>query len=85
MGNNIKQFTCKKLYTDNYEISTYINGVKKDSDIVTLWELDGYMRRLLNDGYAEGYDEGTINEYKAEYETYKELYDMAKANPICKG
>lgn len=80
-----KQYTCKKLYTDNYEITTYIDGIKKDSDIVTIWEMDGYTRRLTDDGYTEVYNEETLNTYKEEYENAKYLYELAKANPLCKG
>ena len=61
-----------------------IDGIEKDRDIVTIWEMDGYTRRLTNDGYTEAYDEETLNEYKEEYENAKYLYELAKANPLYK-
>lgn len=80
-----KQYTCKEIYTNNYEITTYIDGIKTDRDIVTIWELGGYTRRLTDDGYTEAYSEETINAYREEYEDVKYLYELAKANPLCKG
>lgn len=80
-----KQYTCNRVYSDNYEIATYVDGVENNRDIVALWEMDAYLRRLTDDGYTEAYDEETINAYKEEYEDAKYLYELAKANPLCKG
>ena len=80
-----KQYTCNRVYSDNYEITTYINGVEKYRDIVALWEMDAYLRKLTNEGFTEAYDEETINAYEEEYENAKYLYELAKANPLYKG
>lgn len=58
---NKRQYIIKEAYTGNYHVIQYINGKLENSDIISSYELCGYIECLENNGYKEAY-------YVAEYE-----------------
>ena len=77
-----KQYSYKEIYSDNYEVTTYIDGVKEDSYIVETYELSGYTERLKYEGYEFCYDREEISKCIDELKYYKELLESMKENPL---
>ena len=79
-----KRYFYKEAYIGNTEITLYKDGKAVDSDIVSDYELGGYIRRLENEGYTFGYPPEEVERRKQLYEDAKELYENAKNNMIIK-
>lgn len=47
----MKQYTVETAYTGNYRITTYENGKRIKSGIVSWYEVDGYKIALEEMGY----------------------------------
>lgn len=84
-----KQYSYKEIYSDNYEVTTYIDGVKEDSCIVETYELSGYTKCLKYNGYEFCYDREDISKCMEEIskrvkelEYCKELLESMKENPL---
>ena len=82
----IKQYTVKQAYTDNDEVSKYIDGKLESSSIMSYWNTEGYCKALEEQGYTKAYDvseaRGELDIAKQEYEDALEYYNMAKANAL---
>ena len=77
-----KQYSYKEVYSDNYEVTTYIDGVKEDSNIIALYELSGYTEHLMCEGYEYCYDREEISECMKEFQYYKDLLKDVKEVPL---
>ena len=80
-----KRYFYKEAYIGNTEITMYKDGKAVDSDIVSDYELGGYIRRLENEGYTFGYPPDEVERLKKEYEDAKEAYEEAVNNMITNG
>lgn len=85
-GRYMKQYVIKEAYTDNYHVLQYVNGKLEKNNIVSWYELDGYVSALKNMGYIKAY---YVPEYKMKmYEAQEELdfatksYNEAKNSPL---
>ena len=81
-----KQYVIKEAYTDNYHVLQYIDGKLEGHNIVSYYELDGYIAALKNMGYIRAYYE---REYhvkmliaKEDYEFALADYEKAKESPL---
>lgn len=70
----MKQYVIKFAYTDNYHVLQYVNGELESHNIVSYWELGGYISALEDMGYARAY---YVAEYKFEMLKAKEQYEFA--------
>lgn len=77
-----KQYSYKEIYSDNYEVTTYINGVMEGSEIVEYYDLPGYITRLKCEGYEFCYSREEISECMNELKYYKELFEAMKNDPL---
>lgn len=82
----MKQYVIKEAYTDNYHVLQYEDGKLEKSNIVSWYELDGYVLALKNSGYIRSY---YVPDYKMKmYEAQEELdfatraYNEAKNSPL---
>lgn len=77
----IKQYVISPAYTDNSKVTIYENGVKGSYTIMSDWEVDGYCRRLEEEGYTKAYDLDELMEKlisaKQAYELAQKIYDEA--------
>lgn len=62
----MKQYTIETAYAGNYRITTYENGERIKSGIVSYYEVDGYKTAIEEMGYTRAFD---VNYY---YNKYKE-------------
>ena len=77
-----KRYFYKEAYIGNTEITLYKDGKAVDFDIISTYELDGYIRMLKNRGYSFGYPPEEVERLKQLYENAKELYEEAVNNMI---
>ena len=79
-----KRYFYKQAYLGNTEIFIYVDGKLTETDIINDYDLDGYTRRLRNEGYTYGYPPEEVERLKKEYEDAKEAYEEAVNNMIIK-
>lgn len=72
-----KQYVIKMAYTDNYHVLQYVDGKLEAHNIVSYYELDGYIAALKNMGYIQAYYE---REYHVKMQRAKEDYEFALAD-----
>lgn len=77
-----KRYFYKRAYLGNTEIFMYVDGKLTETDIINDYDLDGYTRRLHNEGYTFGYSPEEVEKLKKEYEDAKEAYEEAVNNMI---
>ena len=77
-----KRYFYKQAYLGNTEIFMYVDGKLTETDIINDYDLDGYTRRLINEGYTYGYPPEEVERLKKEYEDAKETYEEAVNNMI---
>jgi hypothetical protein len=77
-----KQYSYKEVYSDNYEVTTYIDGIKEGSNIVALYEFSGYKERLECEGYELCYAPEEISECIEGFKYYKDLLEAMKKDPL---
>ena len=73
----MKQYVIKQAYTDNYHVLQYQDGKLESHNIISYYELDGYIAALKNMGYKQAYYE---REYKVKMLKAKEEYEFALAD-----
>ena len=71
-----KQYVIKAAYIDNWYVLQYIDGRLEAYNIVSYWDLDGYLSALKNNGYTQAY---FVREYNCEMLKAKEEYEWAVA------
>ena len=79
-----KRYFYKQAYLANTEIFMYVDGKLTETDIINDYDLDGYTRRLRDEGYTFGYPTEEVERLKKEYEDAKEAYEEAVNNMITK-
>lgn len=77
-----KRYFYKPAYLGNTEIFMYIDGKLTETNIINDYNLDGYTRRLRDEGYTFGYPLEEVERLKKEYEDAKEAYEEAVNNMI---
>ena len=77
-----KRYFYKQAYLSNTEIFMYIDGKLMKTDIINDYNLDGYIHRLQNEGYAYGYPPEEVVHLRQNYEDAKEAYEIAQGNMI---
>lgn len=77
MKNKKKQYVIKMAYTDNYHVLQYVDGKLETHNIISYYELDGYIAALKNMGYVQAYYE---REYHVKMLRAKEDYEFALAD-----
>lgn len=86
MKNKKKQYVIKEAYTDNYHVLQYVDGKLERCNIVSYYELDGYIAALKNMGYVRAYYEREYHvkmlRAKEDYEFALADYEKAKENPL---
>lgn len=55
----------------------YVDGKLTETDIINDYDLDGYTRRLMNEGYTYGYPHEEVGHLRKCYEDAKEAYEIA--------
>lgn len=55
----MKEYRVELAYMDNYGIDKYENGEFVGDDIVSYYELDGYIKCLESNGYVRMLDDNT--------------------------
>lgn len=77
-----KQYIFTEAYTDNYFVLQYVDGKRKNEEIVSINELDGYLSALENMGYERAYYEkefiSRIKNLEEELRIAKESYQNAQ-------
>lgn len=79
-----KRYFYKQAYLGNTEIFMYVDGKLTETNIINDYNLDGYTRRLIDEGYTFGYPSKEVERLKKEYEDAKEAYEEAVNNMISK-
>lgn len=81
-----KQYVITEAYTDNYHVLQYVDNKFEDDNIVSYYELDGYIAALHNMGYEEAY---YVPEYATKVREAQEIlnlaikaYEKAKNSPL---
>jgi hypothetical protein len=73
-----KQYVIQRAYTGNSKILRYVNGKYEDDDIITDYNLHGYVSALENMGYERAYYEkeflARIKNLEKELKEAKEWY-----------
>lgn len=69
-----KQYVIRQAYTDNDQVSTYINGKLENYSVISYWQTEGYCKALEEQGYSKAYD---LSELRKEIEVAKQEYDDA--------
>lgn len=86
MKNKKKQYVLKKAYADNYHVLQYVDGKLKAHNIISYYNLDGYIDDLKNMGYIQAYYEREYHvkmlRAKEDYEFAFADYERAKENPL---
>ena len=77
-----KQYSYELVYTDNYEVFTYIDGVVEGSEIVPYYELSGYIERLEYDGYEFCYSDTEFARVQSELSRLTALMEDIKRNRL---
>ena len=77
-----KRYFYKQAYLGNTEIFMYVDGKLTETDIINDYDLDGYTRRLRNEGYTFGYPPDEVEILKKEYEDAIEAYEIAQRDMI---
>ena len=77
-----KQYSYEMVYNDNYEVFTYIDGVVEDSEIVSVWELSGYIDRLEDEGYEFCYSDAEFARVKSELSRLTALMEEIQKNRL---
>lgn len=77
-----KQFSYELVYTDNYEVYTYIDGVVEGSEIVSYYELSGYIERLENEGYEFCYSDAEFARVQSELSRLTALMEDIQRNRL---
>lgn len=81
-----KQYVIKEAYTDNYHVLQYVDGKLEAHNIISYYELDGYISALKNMGYIQAYYEREYHvkmlRAKEDYEFALAYYEKAKENPL---
>lgn len=77
-----KQYSYEEVYSGNYEVTTYIDGVAEDSEIVAVWELCGYIERLEDMGYEFCYSDAEFFRVQSEIERLSFLMEKIKRNRL---
>lgn len=77
-----KRYFYKQAYLANTEIFMYVDGKLTETDIINDYDLDGYTRRLMNEGYTYGYPPEEVEHLRKCYEEAKEAYENAQRNMI---
>ena len=77
-----KQYSYEEVYSGNYEVTTYIDGVVEDSEIVAIWELGGYIERLEDMGYEFCYSDEEFCHVQSEIERLSSLMEKIKRNRL---
>ena len=77
-----KQYTFTEAYSDNYWVLQYIDGKREVAEIVSLYEIDGYLSALENMGYERAYYKkeflARIKNLEEELREVKEKYQNIK-------
>jgi hypothetical protein len=76
------QYSYEEVYSDNYEVTRYVNGVVEDSEIVAVWELGGYIERLEDMGYEFCYSDEEFCRVQSEIERLSSLMEKIKRNRL---
>jgi hypothetical protein len=77
-----KRYFYKQAYLGNTEIFMYVDGKLTETNIINDYNLDGYTRRLRDEGYTYGYPPEEVEQLRQEYEDAKETYEEAVNNMI---
>lgn len=77
-----KRYFYKRAYLANTEIFMYVDGKLTEADIINDYDLDGYIARLINEGYTYGYPPEEVEHLRKCYEEAKEAYEIAQSNMI---
>ena len=77
-----KRYFYKQAYIANTEIFMYVDGKLTKTDIINDYDLGGYIRRLINEGYTYGYPPEEVERLKREYEDAREAYEIARRDMI---
>ena len=82
------QYTTKNAYEGNTWVETYNDGHSEGAEIVSNYELDGYIRRLEGEGYELSYDveeaRKKFEDAKREFLDAREAYLRAISNALRK-
>lgn len=71
----MKQYTQEHAYDRNTKITFYEDGVKTYFDILSDWEVGGYLRAKHEDGWVEAYSQ---EQYHENEKAIQELLDELK-------
>lgn len=86
MKDKKKQYVIKTTHEGNYHVLQYVEGKLEAHNIVSYYELDGYVAALRNMGYVQAYYEREYHvkmlKAKEEYEFALEDYEKAKESPL---
>lgn len=77
-----KRYFYKQAYLANTQIFMYINGKLTGKRIIADYELDGYINRLIDEGYSYGYPPEEVARLRQKYEDAKEAYEIAQSMMI---
>ena len=77
-----KQFSYELVYTDNYEVYTYVDGAVEGSEIVSYYELSGYIERLENEGYEFCYSDAEFARVQSELSRLTALMEDIQRNRL---
>lgn len=77
-----KRYFYKRAYLADTEIFMYVDGKLTETDIVNDYDLDGYTRRLRQEGYTYGYPPEEVEHLRECYEEAKEAYEIAQCHMI---
>lgn len=76
-----KEYVIRQAYTDNDEVSTYIDGKLENYSVMSYWQTEGYCKALEEQGYSKAYDLSELrydlSELRKEIEIAKQEYDDA--------
>lgn len=84
----VKQYTIEIAYNGNYRITTYENGEKIESGIVSWYEVDGYKTVLEEMCYTRAFDVkyyyDKYREAELDFVEAKKQYEYAQKHPLYK-
>lgn len=77
-----KQYSYDLAFTDNYKVTTYVDGNVEDYEIVPIYELSYYLERLEQKGYERCYSDAMYVEVQSELTRLTALMQNIERNRL---
>lgn len=82
----VKQYTIEVAYSSNTRVNMYEDGILTNYEIISDWNLLGYLDRIEDEGYEKAYDirkyKNALKEAEERYNMNKEALERAMKNPL---